>query len=108
MIQVQYKIERKFIKDRRTASLKIRIRNLKKTTANRYMPGLFDITRDLCALMTNDTSQRFLLQFVETVDKGTVDKIKPFFRACPYTVSATFKCGFCFIGSKYFLFRRAL
>jgi hypothetical protein len=54
------------------------------------MPGYFDITRDMCELMAGDLSHNFLVHFVETVDKGTMDLVKPFFHSCPYTVGVNY------------------
>jgi hypothetical protein len=63
---------------------------MKKTAANRYMPGVVDITKDLCEVMSGG-SAFFLISFIKMVYKSGLEQFKSFFKECPYSVSENSK-----------------
>jgi hypothetical protein len=52
------------------------------------MPGLFDITKDLCELMSpNSTTIFFFRNVINHFYKDQLDQIEQLFRQCPVDVS---------------------
>jgi hypothetical protein len=60
----------------------------KKTNANRFMPGLFDMTKDLCELMApNSTALVFYRMFINNFSQGPLQRLEQSFHECPWNVS---------------------
>jgi ATP-dependent Zn protease len=64
---------------------------MKKTSANRYMPGTFDFTKDLCEIMAPNSTETFLLNFANSIYKKSMDRLKQIIHPCPYSVSTTMR-----------------
>jgi hypothetical protein len=64
-----------------------RIVHTKKTNANRYMPGMFDLTQDLCELTAENSKN--IVFFKSLADKiyQSLNKIINIFKQCPVEVS---------------------
>jgi hypothetical protein len=76
---------------KKTLSFQFRLRHMKKTNANRYMPGLFDITQNLCELTApHSTTAAFFRNFAANIYTNfnlIMDTVRD---GCPIKVSFSF------------------
>jgi hypothetical protein len=60
---------------------------MKKTYTNHFMPGLFDVTRDLCEISNPNTdASKFMKTLWSNMHPPTWTAIEKLIRPCPYKV----------------------
>jgi hypothetical protein len=66
----------------------VRVINNKKTSSNRYMPGLYDIVGNYCEIF-NESSQsmKFILNTVRTLNPAVYQQLRENTKPCPLMVT---------------------
>jgi Protein of unknown function (DUF1091) len=62
----------------------IRVTQMKRNRANQYLPGIFDVTQDVCSLMS-PINYQFFKNFITMFEPGHFEKYKDLMHPCPYS-----------------------
>jgi hypothetical protein len=67
---------------------KIRLTQWKKMHSNKFMPGMFDVTQNMCDVLDRKSSaHQFIKTFLDQVDPGRYEVYNRLLHPCPYSVS---------------------